>query len=490
MEKPIRKRPALTLRTQILGFLLGVGVIVVSIFIFLVLPRMLAAVDRILVRETQHELQTVSDSLLPYLIQNQFAAIHENLDELRKRKPAWRGMALLGEGGRRLYPLRPETFPAELRLESFTNEIHFRNTTLARLTVQVDFSEDRARVRAQAVSFIWIFTGVFIAALLLVAIFLELIVSRRVRSLSRVADQLAQRDYSTPLPRAGSDEIGDLVRSFAAMRDSVHDYETASRLAEESLRHLNDTLEQSVQSETARRMTQERLLIQQSRLAAMGEMIGNIAHQWRQPINTLSILLSNILDAHDFNDLSREYLEHQVSLGQDLIQKMSYTIDDFRNFFKPNKEKVGFNACDAIEEAIKMVSESFKSNNIEISFEKSGASFDVTGYPNEFAQVVLNALSNAKDVLIGKEISGKLRIHAEQHADNVTISIRDNGGGVPADILPKVFDPYFTTKEKGTGIGLYMSKMIMDNMGGDILIRNVADGAEVQLTLPQVGPAV
>ena len=263
----------------------------------------------------------------------------------------------------------------------------------------------------------------------------------------------------------------------------VRDITKRKRL-ERELQQFNQTLAQQVKVEVAKNLDQERLLIQQSRLAAMGEMIGNIAHQWHQPLNALTLVLANLKDAYEYQELDKPYLDAAVAKGQQMIQRMSSTIDDFRNFFKPNKVKQRFRVCDAVEEAIKLVSHGFNNHNIEIELEKSRASCEVMGYPNEFSQVVLNALSNAKDAIVEKNSSGKVRIGVEAGADSATVSIRDNGGGVPDEILGKVFDPYFTTKEKGTGIGLYMSKMIMDHMDGGISLRNIEGGAEVLLTLP------
>jgi len=278
---------------------------------------------------------------------------------------------------------------------------------------------------------------------------------------------------------------GRALRSTGTVQDI-----TERKQAELALRSLNESLESRIKEETAKNMEQERLLIQQSRLAAMGEMIGNIAHQWRQPINALTLLLTNIKDAYEYHELDKEYLDSEVGKGQQMIQKMSSTIDDFRNFFRPDKEKQRFLACDEVEEAIKMVEQSFLSHNVEIVFERCDEPRSVVGYPNEFAQVVLNALSNAKEAIIDKnggsqrKIAGEIHIKVEHGETATTLSIRDNGGGIPTEILGKVFDPYFTTKERGTGIGLYMSRMILDHMGGNIAIHNIEDGAEVLITLP------
>lgn len=259
---------------------------------------------------------------------------------------------------------------------------------------------------------------------------------------------------------------------------------TERKLLETSLKSINETLEKRVKEEVAKNMEQERLLVQQSRLAAMGEMIGNIAHQWRQPINALTLLLTNISEAYEYNELDQGYLDKQVNTGQELIQKMSGTIDDFRNFFKPNKEKEYFLVADEIEEAIKLASHSFKNNNIHLTLEGIDEQHIAYGYPNEFAQVVLNALSNAKEAILGLKIAGLIQIKLETIETATTVTIRNNGGRIPNEILGKVFEPYFTTKEKGTGIGLYMSKMIMEHMGGIIAIGNVDNGVEVLLTLP------
>ncbi len=266
---------------------------------------------------------------------------------------------------------------------------------------------------------------------------------------------------------------------------------TERKQMEMALQTLNETLEQRVQDETAKRMTQEHLMIQQSRMAAMGEMIGNIAHQWRQPLNTLGLVVQNL--AIDYKDgfLDQNSMTEYKDTALRSIEKMSQTIDDFRNFFKPNKEKQRFDAADSLDEAIKLVSESFKNNHIDLSVEKCVEPCIMFGYPNEFAQVVLNALSNAKEAIAAKKVIGKVHINMKEGEKSATVIIRDNGGGIPEQIREKVFDPYFTTKEKGTGIGLYMSKMIMDNMGGDISIRNVEGGTEVLLTLPLISdPAV
>ncbi len=256
------------------------------------------------------------------------------------------------------------------------------------------------------------------------------------------------------------------------------------KAAEAALSEMNTTLEHRVADTVRKSMEHERLLIQQSRLAAMGEMIGNIAHQWRQPLNALALLQANIKDAFDYGDLDRENMARFNEDGQRLIQKMSSTIDDFRDFFRPNREKIEFPLHEAIADALKIIGASFHNHNIEIVFPAT-EEIRVIGYPNEFSQVLLNVLNNAKEAMRERCVhGGVIDILAERDGATIRVMVRDNGGGIPEGVLPRIFEPYYTTKEKGTGIGLYMSRMIMEHMNGAIEARNVGEGAEFKLTLP------
>ncbi|MHB9117662.1 MAG: PAS domain-containing protein [Burkholderiales bacterium] len=260
---------------------------------------------------------------------------------------------------------------------------------------------------------------------------------------------------------------------------------TERRMAETQLRKLNETLELRIQEEVSKNREKDHLLIQQSRLAAMGEMIGNIAHQWRQPINALSLLLNNIKDAHRFNELDEQFLDTAAADGDRMIRQMSATIDDFRNFFRPNKTKENFSLQQAVHDALALVEPSFKNCNISITLTDREVP-ETKGYRNEYSQVLLNILNNAKDAILERKIrEGKLDIRLIHEGQLVKVIIRDNGGGIPADTAAKIFDPYFTTKDKGTGIGLYMSKVIIENnMGGTIEFRNHGEGAEFTIATP------
>ncbi len=264
---------------------------------------------------------------------------------------------------------------------------------------------------------------------------------------------------------------------------------TERKRMEDELRHLNENLEQQVREEVEKNLRQERLLIQQSRHAAMGEMIGNIAHQWRQPLNALALLLANIKDAYEFDELNAETLDQSVEEGQRMIRRMSATIDDFRNFFRPNKKKVRFSVLQAVEDTLSILGASLKNHNILVTLEGEEDAV-AWGYPNEYSQVLLNILSNAKEAILGRgNAEGRITIRLRTDGERIALAVRDSGGGIDEAIMAKIFDPYFTTKESGTGIGLYMSKIIVEsNMNGRIEARNVEGGAEFTVSCPVAPP--
>lgn len=258
---------------------------------------------------------------------------------------------------------------------------------------------------------------------------------------------------------------------------------TARRRIEDEIRRINQSLEQRVIEEVAKNRDKDLLLIQQSRLAALGEMMHNVAHQWRQPLNTLNLILQNIKDAYDFGDLTAAYLEQMTEKGNRIAQKMSQTIDDFRNFFQPDSVPSRFSLSDMVAEALLILDASLANHHIEVHVEKA-REITVTGYSREYSHVLLNILSNAKDAIKEHAGSGRIDVWIGEANDMATVRIRDSGGGIPEPVIEKVFDPYFTTKESGTGIGLYMSRMIMKHMQGDIAVHNVEGGAEVVVSLP------
>jgi PAS domain S-box-containing protein len=251
--------------------------------------------------------------------------------------------------------------------------------------------------------------------------------------------------------------------------------------------------EQALHAETLARLEaveqlrqKERMLLQQNRLAAMGEMINNIAHQWRQPLNVLGLMLQQMQLFYEMDSFSAEYLSTSVAKSMGLINHMSQTIDDFRGFFKPDKEKVAFAVHEVVARTVSLIEDGFKYQQIGIGLHAS-AQPEIFGFPNEYSQVLLNILMNARDALLERRPEAPLvTLTISREDGKAVVTITDNAGGIPEEILEKVFEPYFTTKgpDKGTGVGLFMSKIIIENnMGGSLTVRNSAQGAEFKVVV-------
>ncbi len=256
---------------------------------------------------------------------------------------------------------------------------------------------------------------------------------------------------------------------------------------QKEIEDLNKSLEERIQIEIKKNMEKDQLLIQQSKMAEMGDMMSKIAHQWRQPLNTLSLAVQDIEEAFYHNELDEKYMKNFIDISMENIKFMSKTIDDFRNFFKLSKTKEIFKLKDAIEDILKIITAQLKDHKISIYL--YGENYDVVGYPNEFKQVILNLANNAKDAILEKKIeNGLIEIRINNLSEKFKeVSVQDNGGGIPKNIIDKIFEPYFTTKDgiKGTGIGLYMSKTIIEeNMDGSLLVENYNNGARFRISIP------
>jgi two-component system, NtrC family, C4-dicarboxylate transport sensor histidine kinase DctB len=210
----------------------------------------------------------------------------------------------------------------------------------------------------------------------------------------------------------------------------------------------------------------------------MGEMIGNIAHQWRQPLNAIVLIIQSFQMKRIAGlELSDAFIDKQTNEGIQLASLMSQTIDDFRNYFKPNRSEELFGVKDTLLYSLNLVQEFYAKSGIEI-FLNSTHDVQISGYPNEFSQVIMNLFSNAKDVLEERAMEEKLiEVIITKEVNNAVISVVDNGGGISDEVQDRMFEPYFTTKHKssGTGIGLYMSKQIIEKqMQGSISGTNIS----------------
>ena len=246
------------------------------------------------------------------------------------------------------------------------------------------------------------------------------------------------------------------------------------------INNMIDNLEFKIQEEINKRLEQEQILIQQSKLASMGEMIGNIAHQWRQPLAQISAIHMNMKVTYDFDNFTKEYMEMKLKEANKLTAYMSQTISDFQNFFKPQGEREDFSIERACRDAYFILESSLKYHGITVKFYIT-EDVIINGYKNEYSQVILNILSNAKDILLERKIQNpRIDIEIKNGNNYALVKIKDNAGGVDNSIIGKIFEPYFTTRHQtqGTGIGLYMSKNIIErNMHGYINATNVEDGA-------------
>jgi two-component system, NtrC family, C4-dicarboxylate transport sensor histidine kinase DctB len=275
-----------------------------------------------------------------------------------------------------------------------------------------------------------------------------------------------------------SQKIDEVLRS----------YENKVKLNAKELEELNESLEIKVQKEIEKNREKEQLLVQKSKFIALGEMISNIAHQWRQPLSELSSILMYIKFKQSIKALDENTMNKKLQEADKVLDFMSHTIDDFRNFFMPKKEKEEFYLNKVVDVVINIVSSTLKNYDIKLEIDID-EKIVLKTFVNEYEQVLLNIINNAKDVLIEKKIKNPcIKIKAYEEENSVVLTIEDNGGGVLVEPKGKIFEPYFTTKENsnGTGIGLYMSKIIFDkNMKGKLRVRNTIDGAKFAIIIPK-----
>jgi len=228
----------------------------------------------------------------------------------------------------------------------------------------------------------------------------------------------------------------------------------------------------------------DELLAHQSKLVAMGEMMGNIAHQWRQPLNALAGNIQFLREDYEDGDINEKFLDKFIKQNMDCINFMSKTIDDFRNFFKTDKIKSDFSILSCLQKPLDILKPQL--DECHVSLEIKGNDFIIHDLQSEFQQVILNIVNNARDALVDNKIDkAKIMVETSVKDSSGFILIQDNAGGIPREIIDRVFEPYFTTKEqgKGTGIGLYMSKMIVVNMKGNISVSNTKEGACFKIEL-------
>ena len=255
----------------------------------------------------------------------------------------------------------------------------------------------------------------------------------------------------------------------------------------QQLTELNLGLEQKVEQKAKELVAKDAMILAQSRQAAMGEMISMIAHQWRQPLSTITLQISNLKIKSMLGEQSVEQTNDALEHISNTIIYLSETIDDFQSFFKPNKKEEEKNICELVERGTNFALPRLKVANIKLHY-NCQKKIPILTYPNEFAQVIINIINNAIDALLEKRVTTPI-IYIEIHEfqEYITITIEDNAGGIKEDIINRIFEPYFSTKGKnGTGLGLYMSKIIIEKeLQGTLEVQNSNQGACFSIKIPR-----
>ncbi len=259
------------------------------------------------------------------------------------------------------------------------------------------------------------------------------------------------------------------------------------------LDELNHHLEKKVAQEVEKNRDQELAMLHQNRLAQMGEMISMIAHQWRQPLNNLAMLNQTVILNYQEKRLNTKTIDYFKENTNRQIQQMSHTIEDFRDFFKPRAESVEYCVNDVIIQTIDMLAPIYRELGLVIEYTDEQKVYS-QGAPSKLGQALINIINNAKDVLLERDVVNKrLRLNLKRQEDIAILTIGDNGGGVPLDIMDKIFDPYFSTKDKknGTGLGLYMTKIIVEkHLNGNIIVENRDGGAQFKIAIAEVSRSI
>lgn len=301
-------------------------------------------------------------------------------------------------------------------------------------------------------------------------------------------------------------EYASLTASYSSLLRKLHKTLVISDSYQVQLLTLNSTLSQRIEEETERRLAHERLLAQNSKLAAMGEMIDAIAHQWRQPLSTVSMIVQTLREAYLRGKLDDAYLERAIGSALSQLQYMTETISTFRGFFRHEKEPEPFSASAKVASAIELLRSQLKGNGITLDFTATPGDDTIHGFANEFVQVIVNLLANSCEAIQERQSlettsteyqfrQDKICISVICEGKQVIIEVGDTGSGIPPESADRLFDSDFSTKKsrEGTGMGLYMSRLIIEqSMAGKIFFKSVAGMTVFRLELPRgsTAPAV
>lgn len=302
---------------------------------------------------------------------------------------------------------------------------------------------------------------------------------------------------------------GEIVHIFHDITEQI-EAEKELKNKQRELEMLNVELAKAVVEETDKRRKNEQVLFEQSRFLAMGQMISAIEHQWRQPLSALGINIEDLEDAYASNELDSQYIHELTEDSMDLIKTVSKTMEDLKRFFRTSQTEENFSVPSTLSEVFGLIMARLFNSDISfhIIYTKDDSTteahdrdvfsflgrikdFRISGVPAEFKQVIINIINNAVDAILEKKksltehVQGYISLELNKRDDSLNIYIRDNGIGITHDTVTKIFEPYYSTKEEGSGIGLYMSKIIVEeHMNGRISASPLPSGAIFTISLP------
>lgn len=287
--------------------------------------------------------------------------------------------------------------------------------------------------------------------------------------------------------RIKEDNARHILQKNVRLEEEVADKTKELRETNSSLQQLNETLGQRIDEEIAKSREKDKIMLAQSRQAAMGDMISMIAHQWRQPISVISMGANNILLDIELGQYEHERVKEKLDKIIAQTHYLSQTIDDFRDFLRPTKQPKSTTLEAIAEGALSIIGQSLEDNGITL-VKRFGDDVTLSTFPNELIQVLLNIINNSKDVFKERrDGEAHIWLYTDHDSTMAVMKVCDDAGGIPPEILPRIFEPYFSTKESkgGTGLGLYMSQMIVErHLGGSLTAENRDDGACLTITLP------
>jgi signal transduction histidine kinase/CheY-like chemotaxis protein len=438
-----------SLRLKITLLLLLLGLASIGVTLLVVQPRLIATLDRHVADNARQQMEIVADGLLPFMIQNQYAAIHENLDVLRERQPSWLHVELIGEGNRRLYPLGAKPAPEGEDIRQFSHPIIFRGFTQGVLIAWIDFHDQHREAVTEAHIVASIIAATFLLTMFAVALSFELLVGRRTRALSEAASRMANHDYEAHLPMAGQDEIGNLVQSFADMRNSVRENEAALIDANQAAQAAN---------------------------LAKSQFLATMSHELRTPMNGILGMSQLLLMPGCSPQEQQEYARTILNSGQSLLA----LLNDILDLSKVEAGKLELNHAEVspeqiMRETLALFGELAQGKGLQIHVDWQGPAHQrYWSDPARLRQMLSNLVNNA----IKFTDQGVIRIEGSAIAtkgnmSRLTFAVTDSGIGIAADKQALLFMPFSQVdssanrKFSGTGLGLSIVRKLARLMGGE-----------------------